>query len=782
MKEKTYIKNWRLAWIPNVRVTAEKIALKTPSEVENSGCKTIQASVPGNFELDFMREGLLDDIYFGENSVKAQKNENLHLYYFTEFFYEKREGFDSILCFEGIDTAAEIYLDGELLAFVENMFHSHRFSFKDVEEGKHTLLVHILPAAIYARQFDLPAMCFGLKYNHDAIQLRKSMSMFGWDIMPRIVSGGLWKPVAIEYLPNSRIVDPFTYVNKFQNERNITVETSFKIETEAEYLFDFSVEMTARCKDSVFTKKYVPYTANVRIQQDVQDPYLWWPKNYGEPNLYEVELVLYYKGTEVDRVQYRTGLRHVWLKRTSRSGADGDFCFIVNGKRVFVLGTNWVPPDAFPSRHDEYTLRGIRLADDIGCNMIRCWGGNAYPGDVLYDYCDEHGIMVWQDFALACGHYPNDKRICDLVRQEVKEVAIRFRNHPSLTLWAGDNECDTFVSHNWEEPHDESMPSSYLNPNFNVLTRDVILHELRNHDATRPYLPSSPYIDEIVYKYGMPAEDHLWGPRDYFKGDFYGTAEANFASEIGYHGCPSPKSLAKFISAEQMPKDSIYEICDKPDWLVHAAGMETCVEENPYAYRLPLMISQVERLFGTASADLDEYARQSQISQAEAVKFFIEYFRTAKGRRTGLLWWNIIDGWPQISDAVVDWYGCKKIAYGYIKRSQAPLCLMCAEPKNGVLPLIVSNDTQEEKQVRYTVENLTTGKQIAEGQFTVEANGLAQVEQLPEEKDGFYLICWTDGKTEGINHFVCNIGEGWTWKSYEDCIKKAGFYNEFEGF
>ena len=95
MKEKTYIKNWRLAWIPNVRVTAEKIALKTPSEVENSGCKTIQASVPGNFELDFMREGLLDDIYFGENSVKAQKNENLHLYYFTEFFYEKREGFDN---------------------------------------------------------------------------------------------------------------------------------------------------------------------------------------------------------------------------------------------------------------------------------------------------------------------------------------------------------------------------------------------------------------------------------------------------------------------------------------------------------------------------------------------------------------------------------------------------------------------------------------------------------------------------------------------------------------
>ena len=782
MKKNIYIENWRLAWLPNAQVIGENVCLKTPADVEKGRYQTITASVPGNFELDFMREGLMDDIYFGDNSVKAQKNENLHLYYFAEFIYTGQDGFDAQLCFEGVDTAAEIYLDGENIGFVENMFCAHRFSLKDVANGKHTLLVHILPAAIYARQFDLPAMCYGLKYNHDTLQLRKSMAMFGWDIMPRIVSGGLWKPVSVEYLPKSRIVNPFTYVKELNNEQDVWVETSFKIETDEEYMFDFSVELTGRCKDSTFSKKYVPYTSNVRMQFSVENPYLWWPKNYGEPNLYDVEIVLYYKGVEVDRVQYRTGLRHVWLRRTSRSGTDGDFCFIVNGKRTFVLGTNWVPTDAFPSRHDEYTLRAIQLVDDIGCNMIRCWGGNAYPGDVLYDYCDEHGIMIWQDFALACGHYPDDKRLCDLVREEVKQVAIRYRNHPSLTLWAGDNECDSFVSNYWKDHSDEHQPSSYLNPNFNVLTRDVILRELRNHDATRPYLPSSPYIDEIVYQYGMPAEDHLWGPRDYFKGDYYGTAQAHFASEIGYHGCPSPCSLEKYISTEQMPKNSIYDICEQPDWLVHAAGMETCVEENPYAYRLPLMISQVERLFGTASADIGEYARQSQVSQAEAVKFFIEYFRTTKGRRTGLLWWNIIDGWPQISDAVVDWYGVKKIAYGYIKRSQAPLCMMCAEPKNGILPLIVSNDTQENKSGEYTVENVVTGAKVASGTFEIAANGLAHIADLPEQKDGFYLIRWTDGRTEGVNHFVCNIGDGWTWERYVDCMKKVGFYDEFEGF
>lgn len=146
------------------------------------------------------------------------------------------------------------------------------------------------------------------------------------------------------------------------------------------------------------------------------------------------------------------------------------------------------------------------------------------------------------------------------------------------------------------------------------------------------------------------------------------------------------------------------------------------------------------------------------------------------------MWWNIIDGWPQISDAVVDWYGVKKIAYGYIKRSQAPLCLMCAEPTNGILPLIASNDTQERKSGKYTVENVVTGAKVASGTFEIAANGLAHIADVPEQKDGFYLIRWTDGKTDGINHFVCNIGDGWTWERYADCMKKVGFYDEFGGF
>ncbi len=784
MKKTVLIENWRLTWIENADVRKHAIELKTCADVAKSGYKSIEATVPGNVEIDFMREGLLEDIYMGANSVHTQKLENLHLYYYTEFDYEANENMDAVLCFEGVDTAADIYLDGEKLGFVENMFHAHRFNLNGVASGKHQLLVHILPSAIYARQFEIPAMCFGMKYNHDGIMLRKAGSMFGWDIMPRIVSGGLWKPVSVEYLPKSRIVNPYTYTHQLYGENNEIAHllTTLKIETEADYITDFTVVVTGKCGDSEFRTEYRPFCASMRIDTELRSPKLWWPKNYGEANLYDVDVILLYKGVECDRVSYRLGVRKLWLKRTSQAGDNGEFCFIVNGKKIFAMGTNWVPCDALPSRHDEYTLRNIQMANDLGCNMIRCWGGNVYPSDVLYDYCDRHGIMIWQDFALACGHYTDDERICKLMREEVKQIVIEKRQHPSLAVWAGDNECDSFVSSNWEGARTEDDPPSFLNPNFNKLTRDVILREVRNHDATRPYLPSSPYLDDVAWKYGMPAESHTWGPRDFFKGDYYGNVQCHFASEIGYHGCPSPKSIEKFIPAESLPVHSITEIYKNPDWLIHAAGIETCVEGNPYAYRLPLMVSQVERIFQTAGDDLDTFARQSQISQAEAKKYFIESFRVAKWRKTGILWWNVTDGWPQVSDAIVDWYGCKKLAYSYIKRSQQPFCMMCDEPKNGVLELVVANDTQKALTAEYTVIDLTTDETVFSGTVTVEANGVSRPAQLTEREGGFYLIRWKTELGEGVNHFVCNIGEGWTYERYKACMEKAGFYNEFEGF
>ena len=772
------IDNWQLVTVPNKEVKEKNFAPLNQKNILDAGYSPIKATVPGNFELDLVRENIIPDLYFGTNVHLAKKLENLHLYYFTSFNFTKKDGADAFLTFNGIDTVAEIFIDGKFFAFVENMLHAHTFNINELCDGAHELLVHILPVSIYARQFEVPSMCFGLPYNNDSINIRKAPYMFGWDIMPRIVSGGIFKPVEISYLPKVRIENPFTATKRISDDE-VDMITTFSVITDEDYIFDYKAVITGKCKDHTFIKEINLFNAHQYVRHEIKNPYLWWPKNYGEQNIYDMEIALFFKDELVDKVSYKIGIRTVSLRRSSVASDDGDFCFIVNEKRIFCVGTNWVPTDAFPSRHTDYDMRGLELVKNSNCNMIRCWGGNCYPSTDLYDYCDENGIMIWQDFSFGCGNYPDSKRLCALVEEEVKQVAITYRNHPALVLYAGDNECDCMVSQT--SKHEPMDTKSWLNPNHNSLTRGVILKTLRNYDATRPYLPSSPYVDEIAFLHGDPAEDHLWGPRDYFKGEYYKNPVAHFASEIGYHGCPSPKSLEKFISKESLLDWGDTKVCSNLEWLAHSTAMET-KPNDWYTYRIPLMTSQVERIFTYIGKDLDTYARQSQISQAEAVKYFIEHFRSCKWRKTGLLWWNVIDGWPQISDAVVDWYGVRKLAYHYITRSQNPFMMMVNEPVDGKMDLIACNDSRDTLTVEYTVKNLKNDDIILTGKFEILPDDKLTINTLPEIDHAFYFIEWNTNLGKGKNHHTCSIGDKWNFDDYIACMKKAGFYDEFEGF
>jgi beta-mannosidase len=193
------------------------------------------------------------------------------------------------------------------------------------------------------------------------------------------------------------------------------------------------------------------------------------------------------------------------------------------------------------------------------------------------------------------------------------------------------------------------------------------------------------------------------------------------------------------------------------------------------------MYSQVKRLFGEARNDIESFSMQSQISQAEAKKFFVERFRIAKWSKTGILWWNLIDGWPQVSDAVVDYYGIKKLAYSYLKRSQQAFCMMCDEPQEQKCAIVAVNDTQKEVFVQYSVKDLSSGKIASEGSCRVEANSNLVLDSVPDLKDGFYHISWT-GDLAGENHYTPAIYQGLDFEKYLANMKKAGFFNEFEGF
>jgi beta-mannosidase len=778
--EKILINDWLLSYAQHSEVIKNNINPKTADEITKFSLQTIKATVPGNFELDFIKAGLLpEDLYFGTNIYKTQELESTHLWYHTEFTTENTDK-DAFLLFEGIDTAAEIFVDGMLLAKTENMLIPYEFSLKDFQSGKHELLVHIIPASIYVRDIPYDDRCLANPYNTDSLLIRKAPYMYGWDIMPRTVSGGLWRDVSVVYKPKNRIEDFFCRTSKI-NEDSCELTFDFTITTNEDLLTDFTVKIEGSCKESSFSKTTKLYNVNSRIKISVDNPLLWWPKNYGEANLYDVKLSLYYKDQICDTKTFKAGIRTIFVERTSLAAPDGTFRFIVNGKPIFVLGTNWVPTDVFPSRHDEYTLRGLKLTNELNCNMIRCWGGNVYPSEMFYDYCDENGIMVWQDFSMACGVYPNDERFCRLMKEETEAVVKLLRNHTSIALWSGDNECDAMCKH--ENIIYGNSPVHPINPNDNIITRKIIPEVLARLDYSRSYLPSSPYVDEVAFKNGGKiSEEHLWGPRDYFKGDFYNkNSICHFASETGYHGCPAPATLYEFIPKNCIDNHGDGEICQDVNWLCHATCMAPD-NSDIYAYRIPLMTRQVERIFDTSLGDIASYALKSQISQAEAMKFFIEHFRIQKNYRWGIIWWNIIDGWPQISDAIVDYSGRKKLAYGAIKRSQQPFAIMCDEPdENGNLSVYAINDTRNNVTVNFKITEALTNATRLVGDVTVNPDTAVKIGEIKEKNDEYYIIDWS-GDAVGKNHYTAAIGDKISLEDYTEFLKKADFYNELEGF
>ncbi len=743
------------------------------TEESAKGLQNIPAQVPGNFELDFSRAGLLpEDLFFGMNILKIREYEDLHLIYVTSF----KKAYDrEILTFDGIDTFAEIYVNGKKVLSTDNMLIEHEVElFGEKEENE--LVVHIRPTVIEAKKFPKNDYTMFQDYCEDNAYVRKAPHSFGWDIMPRAISGGIWKDVYLREKKICEIKDVYFYTESIEG-TTATVRASFSFDGEGEY------KIKGVCKDSAFVQTGEVENGRVNCRIKIENARLWQPRNYGEPNLYDIQIRVKRIGQVCDEYEFRFGVRTVALDRTSVVDENGGgFCFFVNGQRIFVMGTNWTPLDPFHSRDKERLERTFSLVMECNCNAVRCWGGNVYESDRFFELCDENGILVWQDFAFACAFYPQDELLFKQVRKEIRAVAKRLRNHPSIALWAGDNECDLNIKY-----HCGKDPNK-----VNLLTRKVIPETLKEVDPARYFLPSSPYLDEVAYATEpySPSEDHTWGDRSYYKGDYYSNTRCCFASEMGFAGMPNAESVKKFISQEQLwhwkddkgfegfdptGKDFIQSLPKekaKDEWLIHSTAMRTT--HSCYAYQIPLVAYSARLLFGDEGDTLEQFVLKSQCTQAEAYKYNIERYRLAKWNKTGLIWWNIIEGWPSISNPVVDYYFEKKRSFEYVKRAQRPLHVAFCESENGRHKIVVCNDMQEEKSVNVTVTEALTGEKVFEGATLARANGNTVVGSVPsKESYAFYKIEFAvDGQTY-LSHYVNDL-RGSDIALYVKCAKEVG--------
>lgn len=719
------------------------------NDIRNLGLKAYDATVPGDFFLDLMNNGEINDPYFGDNILELQEYEDVHIFYVKKFNASIVDNYIRNLVFEGIDVFSEIFLNGEFLIKTDNMMIPYEIELSSLNDGENEIFIHIYPTMVEAAGYSVSPGNIAMDYNYASLNVRKPAHMFGWDIAPRIVQSGIWRPVYIESKPLSYIDQTYLMTISQNGEGgDACVCLHYSVKTENNLLDGYTIRCKGKCGVSHFEKESKLWYQSGKIMFNVHNAKLWWPKGLGEQNLYNVEVELCKDGKVVDRKTFNFGIRTVTLinKNAEKSGKPGEFLFKINDEKVFIKGTNWVPADAFHSRDAERIPALLDLVDDIGCNAVRCWGGNVYENDLFFDICDKKGILVWQDFGMACGTYPQSAEFQEKLRNEVQTIVRLLRQHPSLIVWAGDNECDL------------AYANALFNrdPNDNVLTRKVIPEVLYSEDPTRPYLPSSPYIDKEAFESGtdLIPEDHLWGPRDYFKSEYYLSSKAIFASEIGYHGCPSVDSIRKFIS-----EDRIFPPYND-QWYLHATSPEKS-NDAIFSYRIALMAKQIKALFGNVPSNIEDYVIASQISQAEADKFFIERFRIDKWNKTGIIWWNIADAWPQFSDAVVDYYLNKKLAYHFIKRSQADVCLICSEPENNEIRLVGCNDSREDEELEFRVFEITNGKsrEVCKGKGVIPAQSVSVLNIINYNgTDGeakLYAMEWITSKGEkGFNHYL----------------------------
>lgn len=743
---------WQLAYFPQPDFSEVRDLKDVPADAP-----TLAATVPGDAFLELERAKVVPPLFVGTNVWAMRTWENVQWLYRKTFaaptFDAKAER--ATLRFGGLDTLADVFLNGERIGTAENMQVAHAFDVTDrLRQGEANEVAVLFRSPVReAEKFTFDTHGFHGSGSVESEPLRKACHQFGWDIFPRLVSAGIWRDVTLSVESRARVEDVYWITRRIDRaKRTATLRVEFRTVLPFRERLGGKYRITlARDGREAFRREWPLETVATRREFGLGDVDFWWPKSYGAPALYEakVEVVGGASGKVIAADVRKIGVRTVALERDDVYSAarPGEFLFRVNGEKIYCRGSNWVPLDMMHSRDAAHTIPTLELFSDLNCNMVRVWGGGVYESDAFYDYCDANGILVWQDFMTGCGCFPQDDAYAAVTDAEIRQVLLRLRNHPAIALWAGNNENDQFMI-------GEYRGTVKIDPNVERNSRVTIPRVCWELDPVRPYLPSSEYYSpDVVAGLAKPSENHLWGARGYYKVPFYTNSPAHFVSEMGYHGMPNRSTLERM-----MTKDGLYPFKDAKFTPESWNDEYQCKASRPFATgdygrtRNHLMTNQVKLMFGAPSADLDTFIDQSQIVQAEAMKTFVELFRSRKfAQTTGLLWWNVRDGWPQLSDAVVDYFYSKKPAYWTIRNAQRDQIVMVRDDRRA----IAVNDTLAAVEGSVRITDAATGREVlSRASFTIPANGTLDLGAVAWEGRGVLLIEATLGGKPFVNHFL----------------------------
>ncbi len=670
------------------------------------------ASVPGSVLNDIVNADIEKlDIFYRDNSEKFEKYENWDWHYERKFDIEA-VGHKTELCFEKLDTYCDVYLNGALLASCLNGHIPYNFDVTDkIKSGKNKIDVYFRSPIREVK--DRPAAVGA--FTRERMHTRRMQCTYGWDWVGRFVTCGIGNVSIRSYDQNEARVDSVYIYTKSIDSYGAYIGVSANINADAlGKVYTFEVVD----KDGYVVKTHKKYISYPRydFNLSVENADLWYPAGYGEQPLYTLVVSCDDKTVHTERFGIRTVKilqetdsevsynynRCLELKKSNfdkvydRNEEFSSFTLVVNGVKILCMGANWVPCEPYDKGGNKEKISEIlRLSKEMGVNMIRVWGGGSFESEFFYDECSKLGIMVTQDFLMACGHYPEKEEwFINELRKEAEYAATLIRNKACLMWWSGDNENATGGSDTMEDYTGRSSAVYGIHP---------VLMDL---DPMRDFLPSSPYGGQLYASNTTGTThntNHLGDIFAYLEKDdlsdykdAYKTISARFVAEEPTFGAVSTYSSRRFMTKEDVYGDDAsireYHTKSNPD-----------LAKSLYEYLLLL----TEKILGKFENGYDRDFKLKYI-QFENVRNSLEMLRRERWFQSGDIFWQLNDCWPAYSGwSFIDYYNMPKAAYYSFKRCTKPVVCMI-DKEDDEYSVLVANDGNGDKAVEINVFSLNT--------------------------------------------------------------------------
>jgi beta-mannosidase len=724
------------------------LELDTPA-----GHHVLAATVPGSIHTDLISAGIIGDIRTTGNEAEQEWIRNANSTYRATI--PPTGAGNHELHFAGLDTLATVSINNQIKLETENMHRSYSI---DVDATKEIdLQIDFkapLPEAlkrqseqgVYPNPYNMP-------YNY----FRKMACSFGWDWGPITGTSGIWKPITLTSWDEG-ILDSITVIGDVIN----SIPT-LKVVT-------FGRGLASKIRIQISGNHDAEFETILNSTNVFELPNfdLWHPRGFGSPTLYTVNVELISdSGEVVDMCTKRVGFRSVSLDQRAFDNRQM-FAILVNGKRVWAKGVNWIPDDPFPHRvtREDYAKK-IEDLYSVEVNAIRIWGGGIYESEDFYDLCDEKGIIVWQDFLFACAAYPENENFITEVKAEATEAINRLASHASLVLWCGGNECiEGFQHWGWKEPLDgKAWGSKYY---FDILP--TLINTL---DGSRAYIPGSPFstLSEDVKDFAS-GTNHIWdvwNERGYQRYEEY---SPSFAAEFGYNGPGSWRTLARAIGKAELDSND-------PDLATHQKAFDG----------MDKIAAGLKREFTKEFSKGPDWYFAAQLVQARAVEVGLKHFRSQFDTCSGSVLWQYNDMWPALSWAVKDSAGSRKLSWYAMREAYRPRLLHFSGADRR---LVIINDTEEIWQDQLFVVFLDEMGLILETKkmsVEISAKGMHTINLgILFESNGYVVAQLGDIRTarrvldkpiERINSIDCDIAAVISGLDISVTVKAHSFIHEF---